>query len=79
MQDTPKTQKIISDLYKKILSSNIISCSSIKVAEAAKVIENTQRDLNIAFFNELSNIFNRLDIDTSEVIEAAATNGIFKI
>ena len=75
--DTPKTQKIISDLYKKILSSNIISCSSIKVAEAAKVIENTQRDLNIAFFNELSNIFNRLDIDTSEVIEAAATKWNF--
>ena len=49
----------------------------LKVAEAAKVIENTQRDVNIALINELALIFNKLDIDTNEVLEAAITNGIF--
>ena len=53
----------VAKLYLNTIS-NIIKCSSIKVAEAAKVIENTQRDLNIAFFNELSNIFYNLDINT---------------
>ena len=53
--------------------------SSIKVAEAAKIIENTQRDLNIAFVNELAQIFNKMDIDTTEVLEAASTKWNSKV
>ena len=75
--DSDAVRDNVAKLYSKILISNIIKCSSIKVAEAAKVIENTQRDLNIAFFNELSNIFYNLDINTNEVIEAAATKWNF--
>lgn len=67
----------IDDLYKKIIRAGTFKASSIKVAEAAKVIENTQRDINIAFVNELSMIFNRLDIDTLEVLEAAGTKWNF--
>ncbi|MTI20431.1 nucleotide sugar dehydrogenase, partial [Fulvivirga sp. RKSG066] len=67
----------IDNLYKSIITAGTHLASSIKVAEAAKVIENSQRDLNIAFVNELSLIFDRLDIDTHEVLEAAGTKWNF--
>jgi UDP-N-acetyl-D-glucosamine/UDP-N-acetyl-D-galactosamine dehydrogenase len=67
----------ISLVYGKIIEAGIFKASSIKVAEAAKVIENTQRDLNIALINELSIIFSKMDIDTSEVLEAASTKWNF--
>lgn len=67
----------IDRLYSSIISAGTFRTSSIKVAEAAKVIENTQRDLNIALMNELSLIFNRLEIDTLEVLEAASTKWNF--
>ena len=72
-----KTTKKVYHLYKKIIKAKIFKASSIKVAEAAKVIENTQRDLNIAFLNELSIIFDKLDINTSDVLEAASTKWNF--
>lgn len=71
------TQQFLSAIYGRIVKAGIHVASSIKVAEAAKVIENTQRDLNIALMNELSMIFDRLQIDTLEVIEAAATKWNF--
>ena len=64
-------------LYKKIIKKKIFKASSIKVAESAKVIENIQRDLNIAFVNELSIIFNKMNINTNEVINLAATKWNF--
>ncbi len=67
----------IDNLYSEIIKAGTYSASSIKVAEAAKVIENTQRDVNIALINELSIIFNKLDIDTQAVLEAAATKWNF--
>jgi UDP-N-acetyl-D-galactosamine dehydrogenase len=67
----------IDQLYKSIIIAGTYKASSIKVAEAAKVIENTQRDVNIALINELSIIFNKLDIDTLEVLEAAGTKWNF--
>ena len=67
----------VDSLYSSIISAGTWKASSIKVAEAAKVIENSQRDLNIAFVNELSVIFDRLDIDTVEVLEAAGTKWNF--
>ena len=67
----------VDQLYSKIIKAGTFKASSIKVAEAAKVIENTQRDLNIALINELSILFNKLDIDTSEVLEAASTKWNF--
>jgi len=67
----------IDDLYRSIISAGTWKASSLKVAEAAKVIENSQRDLNIAFVNELSVIFDRLDIDTLEVLEAAGSKWNF--
>ena len=67
----------IDKLYRKIIVAGTYKASSIAVAEAAKVIENTQRDLNIALINELSFIFNRLKIDTTEVLEAAGTKWNF--
>jgi UDP-N-acetyl-D-galactosamine dehydrogenase len=67
----------IDDLYKKIIPAGTHKARSIKVAEAAKVIENTQRDVNIALMNELSLIFNKLGIDTIEVLEAAGTKWNF--
>tara|TARA_B110001450_G_scaffold3840_1_gene3937 strand:- start:10616 stop:11878 length:1263 start_codon:yes stop_codon:yes gene_type:complete len=67
----------VDKLYKSIISAGTYSASSIKVAEAAKVIENTQRDINIALVNELAIIFNKLKIDTSEVLEAAGTKWNF--
>ena len=69
--------KQINELYKSIISAGTFLVSSIKVAEAAKVIENTQRDINIAFVNELALIFNLLGIDTNEVLEAASTKWNF--
>ena len=72
-----KSAKIIDRLYKNIIPAGTIMVSSIKVAEAAKVIENTQRDLNIAFMNELSMFFDKLGLDTSEVLSAAETKWNF--
>jgi len=74
---TPEIATIVDNLYKKIITAGTHKASSIKVAEAAKVIENTQRDLNIAFVNELAIIFDKLDIDTNEVINAAKTKWNF--
>ena len=72
-----KTLKKLILLYKSIISAGVYSVDSIKVAEAAKVIENTQRDLNIAFINELSFIFKKLKINTREVLKAASTKWNF--
>ncbi len=72
-----KAADLIDSVYKKIIKAGTHKASSIKVAEASKVIENTQRDLNIALMNELSKIFNILDIDTIEVLEAAGTKWNF--
>ena len=72
-----KAAKEIDDLYSSIISAGTWQTSSIKIAEAAKVIENSQRDLNIAFVNELSVIFDRLEIDTLEVLEAAGSKWNF--
>lgn len=74
---TPEIAEFVDQLYKKIITAGTHKASSIKVAEAAKVIENTQRDLNIALINELSLIFNRLNIDTLEVLEAAGSKWNF--
>ena len=73
----PKTAEIVDNLYKSIITAGTFKASSIKVAEAAKVIENSQRDINIAFVNELSKIFNLIGIDTHEVLEAAGTKWNF--
>lgn len=67
----------IAEIYGQVITAGIYKAASIKVAEAAKVIENTQRDINIAFVNELSKIFNKLDIDTTQVLEAAGTKWNF--
>lgn len=69
--------QIIDDLYKSIIVAGTFKATSIQVAEAAKVIENSQRDINIAFMNELSKIFNLLNIDTNEVLDAASTKWNF--
>jgi UDP-N-acetyl-D-glucosamine/UDP-N-acetyl-D-galactosamine dehydrogenase len=74
---TPEAAKIVNDIYKSIIVAGTHLAPSIKVAEAAKVIENAQRDINIAFINELSKIFNLLNIDTQEVLAAAATKWNF--
>ena len=74
---TPETAQAVDDLYRQIVSAGTHLASSIIVAEAAKVIENTQRDLNIALMNELSLIFHKLGIDTLEVLEAAGTKWNF--
>lgn len=74
---TPEVAEFVDALYASIITAGTYKASSIKVAEAAKVIENTQRDVNIALINELSLIFNRLDIDTLEVLEAAGTKWNF--
>ena len=75
--DTPETLAVVQKLYGDIIDAGVYPASSIRVAEAAKVIENTQRDLNIALMNELSLIFNRMGIDTLEVLEAAGTKWNF--
>jgi len=74
---TPEVGKEVNDLYSEIITAGTHLASSIKVAEAAKVIENSQRDINIAFVNELSKIFNLMGIDTLEVLEAAGTKWNF--
>src|SRR5262247_3396080 len=75
--DTPETLERVAQVYGAVVSAGVYRASSIKVAEAAKVIENTQRDLNIALMNELSLIFHRVGIDTLEVLEAAGTKWNF--
>jgi len=74
---TPATADFVDSLYRTIISAGTHKTSSIRVAEAAKVIENTQRDVNIALVNELALIFNRLGIDTEEVLQAAGTKWNF--
>jgi UDP-N-acetyl-D-galactosamine dehydrogenase len=74
---TPETGNKINELYKTVITAGTYLAPSIKVAEAAKVIENSQRDINIAFVNELAKIFNLMNIDTNQVLEAAATKWNF--
>ncbi len=74
---TPETARFVDELYGRIIEAGTHPASSIRVAEAAKVIENTQRDVNIALINELALIFNRLGIDTLEVLEAAGSKWNF--
>jgi UDP-N-acetyl-D-galactosamine dehydrogenase len=74
---TPEIATVVDNLYKSIITAGTHKATSIKVAEAAKVIENSQRDINIAFVNELAKIFNRLDIDTHDVLAASATKWNF--
>lgn len=74
---TPEAAKKVDDLYRSIITAGTHLASSIKVAEAAKVIENSQRDINIAFVNELALIFEKIGIDTTEVLEAAGTKWNF--
>ena len=73
----PKVTNIVYNLYKKIIKAKVYKATSIKVAEASKVIENAQRDINISFMNEISLICSRLEINTSEVLEAANTKWNF--
>ena len=75
--DTPETLDKVAKLYEMIIIPGVHRASSVKAAEAAKVIENTQRDLNIALMNELAIIFDKIGIDTSEVLEAAGTKWNF--
>ncbi len=74
---TPETAQEIEDLYTSIIEAGVFRTSSIKVAEASKAIENAQRDVNISFVNELALIFDKMGIDTQEVLEAAATKWNF--
>ncbi len=75
--DTPETLERVADIYASVITAGVYKAANIKVAEAAKVIENTQRDLNIALVNELALIFHRIGIDTTEVLEAAGTKWNF--
>jgi UDP-N-acetyl-D-galactosamine dehydrogenase len=75
--DSPETLEKVAEIYASIIVAGVHRASSIKVAEAAKVIENTQRDLNIALINELALIFHKIGIDTTEVLEAAGTKWNF--
>lgn len=75
--DAPPTLERVANLYELVVKPGVYRCSSIKVAEACKVIENTQRDLNIALMNELAIIFGKMGIDTSEVLQAAGTKWNF--
>lgn len=75
--DTSETLEVVAKVYGSIITAGVYRASSIKVAEAAKVIENTQRDLNIALMNELAIIFNKIGIDTLEVLEAAGSKWNF--
>jgi len=74
---TPEIGEVVNDIYKSVITAGTHLAPTIKVAEAAKVIENSQRDINIAFVNELSKIFNKLGINTNDVIEAASTKWNF--
>ena len=75
--DTHNSLALMKKIYKSIINAKIYECENIKIAEAAKVIENTQRDINIAFVNELKIIFDRLNIDTNKVLKAANTKWNF--
>jgi UDP-N-acetyl-D-galactosamine dehydrogenase len=75
--DTPETLATVKEIYGSIITAGVYPASNIKVAEAAKVIENTQRDLNIALMNELAIIFDKIGIDTLEVLQAAGTKWNF--
>ena len=74
---TPEVADVVNNVYASVIAAGTHKAPSIKVAEAAKVIENSQRDINIAFVNELSKIFNRMGIDTQDVLEAASTKWNF--
>ena len=74
---TPEIAELIDSVYRSVIIAGTHKAPSIKVAEAAKVIENSQRDINIAFVNELAKIFNRMGIDTQDVLDAAATKWNF--
>tara|TARA_B100001115_G_scaffold182206_1_gene177923 strand:- start:479 stop:1783 length:1305 start_codon:yes stop_codon:yes gene_type:complete len=74
---TPEVAEYVDELYRSVITAGTFKASSLKVAEAAKVIENSQRDINIAFVNELAKIFNLMGIDTQEVLEAAGTKWNF--
>lgn len=74
---TPEVARFVDDLYRSIITAGTYPASSIRVAEAAKVIENTQRDVNIALINELAMLFERLDLDTEAVLKAAGTKWNF--
>jgi UDP-N-acetyl-D-galactosamine dehydrogenase len=74
---TPAAAKVIDELYRSVITAGTHLAPTIKVAEASKVIENSQRDINIAFVNELAKIFNKLEIDTNAVLEAAGTKWNF--
>lgn len=74
---TPEIGKIVDDIYQSVITAGTHLAPTIKVAEAAKVIENSQRDINIAFVNELAKIFNMMDIDTHDVLDAAGTKWNF--
>ncbi len=74
---TPEIGKIVNDVYASVITAGTHLAPTMKVAEAAKVIENSQRDINIAFINELSKIFTKMGIDTNDVLEAAATKWNF--
>jgi UDP-N-acetyl-D-galactosamine dehydrogenase len=74
---TPEIGKMVNDLYQSVITAGTYLAPSIKIAEAAKVIENSQRDINIAFVNELAKIFNLMEIDTHEVLKAAGTKWNF--
>lgn len=74
---TPEIAELVDRVYSSVISAGTYKASSIKVAEASKIIENSQRDVNIAFMNELAKIFNAMGIDTKEVIDAAATKWNF--
>jgi len=75
--DTPRTLETVAQVYGSVITAGVCPASSIKVAEAAKVIENTQRDINIALMNELAVIFHKIGIDTLEVLKAAGTKWNF--
>ena len=75
--DTPETLELVKEVYGSVITAGVYPASSIKVAEAAKVIENTQRDLNIALMNELAIIFDKIGIDTLEVLQAAGSKWNF--
>jgi UDP-N-acetyl-D-glucosamine/UDP-N-acetyl-D-galactosamine dehydrogenase len=75
--DTPATLKTVSEMYASVITAGVYEASSIKTAEAAKVIENTQRDLNIALMNELAVIFDKIGLDTVDVLKAAGTKWNF--
>ncbi len=74
---TPKVAEVVDDVYASVITAGTHKASTIKVAEASKVIENSQRDINIAFVNELSKIFNKMGIDTQDVLAAASTKWNF--